>query len=34
MRLGCVFLLSLKDLIETDQGHPFPDDVRIGHSGA
>ena|SRR3984957_5771461 len=29
-----VFLLSLKDLVETGQGHPFPNDIRIGHSGA
>lgn len=29
-----VFLLSLKDLLETGKGHPFPDDVRIGHFGA
>lgn len=29
-----VFLLSLKDLLETGRGHPFPEDVRIGHFGA
>lgn len=29
-----VFLLSLKDLVETGKGHPFPEDIRIGHYGA
>lgn len=29
-----VFLLSLKELVETGRGRPFPEDVRIGHSGA
>ncbi len=29
-----VFLLSLKSLLETGKGSPFPDDVRIGHFGA
>lgn len=27
-----VFLLSLKDFIETGSGRPFPDDVHIDHS--
>jgi len=27
-----VFLLSLKDALETGQGKPFPDDVQIDHS--
>ncbi|MEH6579289.1 MAG: SRPBCC domain-containing protein [Amphritea sp.] len=27
-----VFLLSLKSVIETGKGHPFPDDVHIDHS--
>ncbi|MDX1698158.1 MAG: SRPBCC domain-containing protein [Thiohalobacterales bacterium] len=27
-----VFLLSLKQLIETGQGRPFPDDIYIDHS--
>lgn len=27
-----VFLLSLKSVIETGRGHPFPDDVHIDHS--
>ena len=29
-----VFLLSLKELVETGRGRPFPDDLRIGHWGA
>ena len=27
-----VFLLSLKDLVETGTGRPFPDDIHIDHS--
>ena len=27
-----VFLLSLKDMIETGEGRPFPDDIHIDHS--
>jgi uncharacterized protein YndB with AHSA1/START domain len=27
-----VFLLSLKDLVETGQGRPFPDDIHIDHT--
>ena len=27
-----VFLLSLKDLIETGRGRPFPDDIHIDHT--
>ncbi|WP_315983248.1 hypothetical protein [Aliamphritea spongicola] len=27
-----VFLLSLKALIETGTGQPFPDDIHIDHS--
>ena len=27
-----VFLLSLKDLVETGQGRPYPDDIHIDHS--
>jgi len=27
-----VFLLSLKDYLETNQGRPFPNDVQIDHS--
>lgn len=27
-----VFLLSLKDAIENDQGRPFPNDMQIDHS--
>lgn len=29
-----VFLLSLKDLVETGHGKPFPNDIRIGYNGA
>jgi uncharacterized protein YndB with AHSA1/START domain len=29
-----VFLLSLKDLVEKGSGRPFPNDIRISHSGA
>ena len=28
-----VFLLSLKDLVETGTGRPFPADIHIDHSG-
>ncbi|HCJ6812841.1 TPA: SRPBCC domain-containing protein [Vibrio cholerae] len=27
-----VFLLSLKDMLETGQGKPFPNDIQIDHS--
>ena len=27
-----VFMLSLKDLVETGKGQPFPEDVQIDHS--
>ncbi|NRA53094.1 MAG: SRPBCC domain-containing protein [Gammaproteobacteria bacterium] len=27
-----VFLLSLKDALETDRGRPFPDDIPIDHN--
>lgn len=27
-----VFLISLKDAIETNQGRPFPNDIQIDHS--
>ena len=26
-----VFLLSLKDALETGKGRPFPDDIHIDH---
>jgi uncharacterized protein YndB with AHSA1/START domain len=26
-----VFMLSLKDLLETGTGHPWPDDVQVNH---
>ena len=29
-----IFLLSLKEFLETGKGRPFPDDIRIGHYGA
>ena len=28
-----VFLLSLKNMIETGQGQPFPNDIHIDHTG-
>lgn len=27
-----VFMLSLKDLLEKGEGHPFPDDIHINHT--
>ncbi len=27
-----VFLLSLKDVLETGKGHPFPNDIHIDHT--
>ena len=29
-----VFLVSLKDYLETGQGRPFPDDIQINHAEA
>lgn len=29
-----IFLMSLKEFIETGKGHPFPDDVRLGYNDA